>query len=225
MIQLGAILAVCWAYRERVGSLLHGLGRTESANRFFIMLMLGFLPAAVLGFLFHKLIKAYLFNPLTVAVALIVGGLLILWIERLHTQVRTQTVDDMRGRQALAIGFAQALAMCPGVSRSGATIMGGILLGLSRQAAAEFSFFLAIPTMFAATAYDLYKNHALLSLSDWPLFAVGFIAAFFSGLVAVRGLVRFVSRHTFNIFAWYRIAFGLLVLTSWKFGWVDWSPS
>ncbi len=223
VIQLGAILAVCWAYRDRVNAVVRGIGKDRQANRFVLILMLGFIPTGILGLLFNKIIKTYLFNPLTVASALIVGALVILWVESRPARPKVYSVDDMRGRQAFNIGLAQSLGMFPGVSRSGATIIGGMLLGLDRKAAAEYSFFLAIPTMFAATLYSVYKSRELFSWDFLPMFAVGFIAAFFAGIFAVKTMVRFVSNHTFKVFAWYRIAFGLLVLASWKFGWVDWS--
>ena len=225
VIQLAAILAVCWDYRERVIGVATGIGRRPEANRFVLNLFVGFLPAAVLGLLFYSIIKHYLFNPLTVAIALIVGGLLILWIERGHYHPDVDSVDRMRWPLALKVGFAQAMAMIPGVSRSGATIMGGLLLGLSRKAAAEFSFFLAIPTMLAATAYDVYRNRALLSLDDAAVFGVGFVCSFLAAMVAVKAFVRYVSHNSLAPFAWYRIAFGLFVLGSWHFGWVDWSTS
>ena len=179
--------------------------------------------AAVLGVLFHSAIKAYLFNPLTVAGALIVGGLLILYIEKRVYHPRYQSVDELSWQTSLKVGFAQALAMFPGVSRAGATIMGGVVFGLSRKAATEFSFFLAIPTMFAATAYDLYKNWGLLQLGDLPVFAVGFVASFVSAMLAVKALLKFVANHSFVVFAWYRIVFGVLVWASAYFGWVTWN--
>lgn len=225
VIQLAAILAVCWDYRVRLMTVAKGFGHEPAANRFVLLLFVGFLPAAVLGLLFHGTIKALLFNPITVATALVVGGFLILLIERRADRARIHEVDQMRWRDALKVGFAQALAMIPGTSRSGATIMGGLVFGLSRKTAAEFSFFLAIPTMFAATAYDLYKNWALLSANDLPVFAVGFVASFVSAMWAVKGFIRYVAHHSFAVFAWYRIAFGLLVLASWQFGWVDWSTA
>ena len=221
-IQLAAIFAVVWEYRVRLGHVATTLHREPASQRLAVNLMAGFLPAAVLGFLFYKEIKAYLFNPIVVASALIVGGLLILWAERRKHVITTETVDDLGWRRALAVGFAQALAMIPGTSRSGATIIGGLFLGMSRKAAAEFSFFLAIPTMFAATAYDLYKNWHLFDLSDVPMFAVGGVAAFISALVAVRTLIKFVSRHDYTVFAWYRIVFGGVVLLTAYTGVVDW---
>ncbi|MFA7293539.1 MAG: undecaprenyl-diphosphate phosphatase [Rhodocyclaceae bacterium] len=223
VIQLGAILAVCWDYRERLTRVALGLGSDTRAQRFVGLLFVGFLPAAVLGLLFHSTIKAVLFNPITVATALIIGGVLILYLEKRAYHPHIQAVDDMRWGDALKVGFAQALAMIPGTSRSGATIMGGLFFGLSRTTATEFSFFLAIPTMLAATAYDVYKNWALLRLEDLPVFAVGFIASFITAMWAVRSFIKFVSNHTFIAFAWYRIVFGLVVLlTAWT-GAVSWS--
>ncbi len=222
VIQLAAILAVCWDYRARIGRVVGGLKTDPAQRRFAGHILLAFLPAAVLGVMFHSTIKAYLFNPLTVAGALIVGGLAILYIEKRLYQPRYQSVDDLPWQTALKVGFAQALAMFPGVSRAGATIMGGVVFGLSRKAATEFSFFLAIPTMFAATAYDLYKNWDLLRLSDLPVFAVGFVTAFISAMLAVKALLKYVSNHSFVVFAWYRIAFGILVWASAYFGWVEW---
>ncbi|MBN8762763.1 MAG: undecaprenyl-diphosphatase [Thiobacillus sp. 63-78] len=221
-IQFAAILAVVWEYRARLGHALVNVTTEPASRRLAINLFVAFLPAAVLGFLFIKQIKHYLFNPIVVASALIIGGVLILWAERRKHVVRAETVDDMTWRDALKVGFAQALAMIPGTSRSGATIIGGLFFGLSRKTATEFSFFLAIPTMFAATFYDVFKNRALFSADDIGLFAVGSAASFISALLAVRGLIRFISRHDFTVFAWYRIVFGLLVLLSAYTGWVDW---
>jgi undecaprenyl-diphosphatase len=222
-IQLAAILAVVWEYRQRLGHAVVSMG-TEAKSRHFAMnLVVAFLPAAVLGFLFLKEIKHYLFNPTVVAVALIVGGVLILWAEKRQHVVRVQEVDDMGWRDALKVGFAQAVAMIPGTSRSGATIIGGLFFGLSRKAATEFSFFLAIPTMFAATSYDVIKNRHLFSLEDVPLFAVGGAASFVSAFLCVRWLIRFVSSHDFTPFAWYRIVFGVLVLATGYTGLIDWT--
>jgi len=225
VIQLGAILAVCWDYRARLGKMLRGLGSEPVEQRFASLLIIAFLPAAVLGLMFHSAIKAYLFNPLTVATALIAGGFIILYVERRAYHPRINSIDEMRWPDALKMGFAQALAMIPGTSRSGATIMGGLIFGLSRKTAAEFSFFLAIPTMFGATAYDLYKNWTLLKLEDLPVFAVGFVAAFIAGMWAVKTFIRFISNHTFAVFAWYRIVFGLVVLASAYTGLVNWTPA
>ncbi len=221
-IQFAAILAVVWEYRARLGHTVLSLRTEPASQRLAINLIVAFMPAAVLGLLFIKQIKFYLFNPIVVASALIIGGVLILWAERRTHVVRAETVDAMTWRDALKVGFAQALAMIPGTSRSGATIIGGLFFGLSRKTATEFSFFLAIPTMFAATFYDVFKNRALFSADDISLFAVGGIASFISALLAVRGLIRFISNHDFTVFAWYRIVFGVLVLLSAYMGWVDW---
>ncbi len=223
VIQLAAILAVCWDYRERLMRTVRGIKTDPVEQRFVSLLFIAFLPAAVLGLMFHSTIKALLFNPITVATALIVGGFIILYVEKRAYHPRIESVDDMRWPDALKVGFAQALAMIPGTSRSGSTIMGGLIFGLSRKTAAEFSFFLAIPTMFAATAYDLYKNWTLLHASDIPVFAVGFVFSFISAMWAVRGFIRFISNHTFVVFAWYRIVFGLVVLLSAYTGAVNWS--
>ncbi|MDD2744812.1 MAG: undecaprenyl-diphosphate phosphatase [Rhodocyclaceae bacterium] len=223
VIQLGAILAVCWDFRERISKVIGGLGNDPVQQRFASLVMVAFLPAAVLGLIFHSTIKTYLFNPLTVAMALIGGGILILYIERKAYHPRINAIDEMNWRDAVKVGFAQALAMFPGVSRSGATIMGGLIFGLSRKTATEFSFFLAIPTMFAATAYDLAKNWKLLQLADLPVFAVGFVASFIAAMLTVKALLRYVSSHDFSVFAWYRIVFGIVVLLSAQFGWVQWT--
>ncbi len=225
VIQLAAILAVCWEFRARLWTALAGLGAEATQRRFVANLVIAFTPAAVLGVLFHGAIKQYLFYPLPVAAAFIAGGLLILWVERREHRVTVETVDDMRWRDALKVGFAQALALIPGTSRSGATIIGALYFGMSRRAATEFSFFLAIPTMFGAVAFDVYQNRAILQGDDLGLFAVGFVASFASAFLAVRGLLRYISRHDFSVFAWYRIAFGLVVLVTAYTGLVDWSPA
>jgi len=221
-IQFAAILAVVWEYRARLAHTLTSITSEPASSRLAINLIVAFLPAAILGFLFLKQIKSYLFNPIVVASAFIIGGFLILWAERRQHVIHAESIDDMTWRDALKVGFAQALAMIPGTSRSGATIIGGLFFGLSRRAATEFSFFLAIPTMFAATFYDVYKNRDLFSMDDIALFAVGGTVSFISAFIAVRGLIRFISRHDFTIFAWYRIAFGIIVLISAQMGWVDW---
>jgi undecaprenyl-diphosphatase len=221
-IQFAAILAVVWEYRARLAHTLTSITSEAMSQRLAINLIVAFLPAAVLGFLFLKQIKAHLFNPIVVASAFIIGGLLILWAERRQHVIHAESVDDMTWRDALKVGFAQALSMIPGTSRSGATIIGGLFFGLSRRAATEFSFFLAIPTMFAATLYDVYKHRDLFSVDDIALFAVGGTVSFISAFFAVRGLIRFISRHDFTVFAWYRIAFGVIVLISAHMGWVDW---
>ena len=209
-IQLGAILAIVWLYRSR---LARALARATGESRgFAVSLLLAFLPAAIIGFLAHDFIKARLFSPEVVAVALIVGGIAILLIERLRPAERVDDAERVPPRIALGIGLAQILALIPGTSRSGATIMGAYCLGLSRKAAAEFSFFLAIPVMLAATLFDLFESRDLLTAADIPVFAIGFAVAFASALVVVRAFLDFVSRRSFAAFAWYRIAFGLLLL-------------
>jgi undecaprenyl-diphosphatase len=225
VIQLAAILAICWDYRARLMHVVSGLNKDPDARRFSGHIMLAFLPAAVLGVMFHSTIKFYLFNPITVAGALIAGGLVILYLEKRAYHPRIHEVDQMSWQVSLKVGFAQAMAMFPGVSRSGATIMGGLIFGLSRKTAAEFSFFLAIPTMLAATFYDVYRNWDLLRLEDLPVFAVGFVASFFSAMLAVRAFIHYVSSHSFVPFAWYRIVFGSIVLATAYFGWIDWSDA
>jgi len=218
VIQAGAILAVCWEYRARLWNALRGLFTEAAAQRFAVNLLIAFLPAAVLGLVFSRAIKSYLFAPVPVACAFVVGAVIIIWVERrARTRpgvVRITTVDAMRWTDALLIGCAQALALIPGTSRSGATIIGGMLFGLSRVAATEFSFFLAIPTLFAATGYSLWKDASLLSTQALPAFGVGFAAAFVSAFACVRWLIRYVSHHDFVPFAWYRIAFGAVILAT-----------
>lgn len=226
VIQTGAMLAIVWEFRARFLSTLSGFAKPGQARNFVVNLAVAFMPAAVLGLAFGKYIKAYLFKPVPVALAFIVGGFVILWVERRprdQSNARIRSVDDMDWRDALKVGCAQAFALIPGTSRSGATIIGGMLFGLSRRAATEFSFFLAVPTLVAAGLYDLYKNRGLLSLDDLGMFAVGFIAAFVSAFLCVRWLLRYIGSHDFKIFAWYRIVFGLLVLmTAWT-GLVNWT--
>lgn len=217
IIQLGAILAVCWEYRQRlINKVIHlrsQTNNTRAASRgFFVNLAIAFFPAALVGLLFHKQIKLYLFSPFTVACALIIGGIAILLIEKYLEHGETEIVEEMTPLQALKIGFAQTLSLVPGVSRAGATILGGIAAGLNRHAATEFSFFLAIPIMFAASSFDLLKSYQFLSASDLPIFAIGFVTAFISALLVIRILIRFVANHDFTVFAWYRIVFGLAVL-------------
>ena len=211
VIQFGAILGVVWDYRARVGRLITGIGNRHEQG-FILNLFIAFLPAAVVGLLTHHLITTYLFNPITVAGALIVGGVLILIIERLPLRVRVDSMENLSPLDALKIGIAQTFSLFPGVSRAGATIMGGLLAGLSRTAATEFSFLLAMPVMFAATFYELLKNLDLLHAQDIPLFTVGFVMSFITALVVVKAFLKFVSRHDFTSFALYRIVFGVLVL-------------
>ena len=222
VIQLGAILAVCWLYRQRIIDVLVHMWTKQDQRRFAINILIAFFPAVIFGLAFHSIIKTYLFNPITVAGALVVGGIAILWIEWRPRRARFETVDAIGWREALKVGLAQCLALFPGVSRAGATIMGGMVFGLSRRAATEMSFFLAIPTMLAATVYDVYKSRDILSADDLPVFAVGFITAFIFAMIAIKGLLRFISHHSFEAFAWYRICFGLIVLATAWLGWVDW---
>ena len=223
-IQTGAILAVIIVYWQKIRSTIQALPHSAAAQRFALNVFIGFVPAVVLGLLLGKAIKAHLFTPGVVASTFIIGGLIILWAERRPASaVRIHEVEDMRGRDALKVGLVQCLAMIPGTSRSGATIIGGMLLGLSRKAATDFSFYLAIPTLIGAGAYSLYKERALLSMADAPMFAVGLVVSFVSAWVCVRWLLRFISSHSFEVFAWYRIAFGLVVLLTSHFGLVSWS--
>lgn len=222
VIQSGAILAVCWEYRARIVHVLGNLGQTW-AQRFVLNLAVAFLPLALIGLAVGKAIKAHLFNPVTVATAFIVGGLIILWAEKRRHTVRIQEVEDLTIVDAVKLGFAQALALIPGTSRSGATIIGGLFIGLSRKAATEFSFFLAIPTLTMATLYELYKERALLSADDLGMWVVGFVAAFVSAFLCVRWLLRYIASHDFTVFAWYRIVFGIVVLATWQMGAVSWS--
>ncbi len=213
VIQLGAILAICWEYRARLLHVTRGLGRDPVAHRFVANLFIAFLPVAIVGLLFHKAIKAHLFQPFTVAIAFIIGGLIIYWVEKKRTyRPYIHDVDEMSWRDALTVGLAQVLSLIPGTSRSGATIIGGMVFGLSRQTATEFSFFLAIPVMFAASGYDLYKHWDVMNMQQAWIFLIGFIVAFFSAFIATKALVRFVASHSFMVFAWYRIAFGILLL-------------
>ena len=217
VIQLGAILAVVWLYRAKVFGTIARAPTDPNARRLLFNLFLAFLPSALVGYLVHGWVKAHLFNPVTVAGALVVGGLAILIIEWWNPPARITTPDGLPASIALGIGLAQVLSLFPGVSRSGATIMGGLGLGLSRTAATEFSFFLAIPTMMAATVFELYQSRSLLAGADLPVLAVGFVVAFVSAIIVVRAFLSFVSRHTFVPFAWYRIAFGgVLLLYYWK---------
>lgn len=222
-IQLGAILAVCWEYRRKLLAVVTGLSSDPKARNFFINVTVAFIPAAIFGLLMGKAIKSHLFSPVPVALAFILGGLVILWAERRKHTIRVHDVDDMDWLDALKVGLAQCFALIPGTSRSGATIIGGLFFGLSRKAATEFSFFLAIPTLTAAGLYDLYKARALVDAQMTGVLAVGAIVSFFSALVAVRGLIRYISRHDFTLFAWYRIAFGAVVLLTAYWDVVSWS--
>ncbi|HEX7951579.1 MAG TPA: undecaprenyl-diphosphate phosphatase [Burkholderiales bacterium] len=223
VIQCGAILAIVWEYRTRLGSVLARLPSDMQARRFVMNLFVAFVPVAILGLLFGKAIKAVLFKPVPVAIAFIVGGLVILWAERRKHSITVNSVDEMTWKDALKIGLAQTLALIPGTSRAGSTIIGGLFFGLSRRAATEFSFFLAIPVLFAASAYELFKHRNTLSADDLGLLAVGLVAAFASAFVCVRWLLRYITRHDFTVFAWYRIAFGMVVLVTAYTGAVNWT--
>lgn len=225
IIQLGAILAVVWEFRPKIFEIVKGLPTERNAQRFTINLLIAFFPAVMLGVLFADTIHEYLFNPITVAVALVVGGIVMLWAEQRNHVVSVEHVDDMGWSDALKIGFVQCLAMIPGTSRSGSTIIGGLLFGLSRKAATEFSFFLAMPTMVGAAVYSGYKYRDLFQPNDLPVFALGFVTAFIFAMIAVRGLLKFIANHSYAAFAWYRIGFGLLILATWLFGWVNWTAA
>jgi undecaprenyl-diphosphatase len=222
VIQLAAILAVCWEYRQRLWKVTETLATDPKSRRFAVNVLLAFMPAALLGVMFADAIKRYLFAPVPVSLAFIVGGIVILWIERRPRSVRVSAVEGMERSDALWVGVAQAFALIPGTSRSGATIMGGLLRGLSRRTATEFSFFLAIPTMFAATVFEVFKARDTLNGNDLAVIGVGSIASFVSAAFAVRALIRYVSGHNFKIFAWYRIAFGFVILGTWYFDLVKW---
>jgi undecaprenyl-diphosphatase len=234
-IQTGAMFAVMWEYRARLKSTLSGITSEAVAQRFARNLLVAFIPAAIFGFLLGGWVKSALFHPVPVALAFVVGGFIILWVERRHRQkygdmdmqgtrrARVETVDDMSLMDALKVGLVQCLALIPGTSRSGATIIGAMLMGFSRKCATEFSFFLGIPTLIAAGAYSLLKQRHALHINDLPMFAVGLVFAFFSALVCIRWLIRYVSTHDFTIFAWYRIVFGGIVLLTAYTGWVTWA--
>ncbi|MDP2416839.1 MAG: undecaprenyl-diphosphate phosphatase [Hydrogenophaga sp.] len=225
VIQTGAIMAIVSLYAAKLWETLVGLPTQRQAQRFTVNVLVGFFPAALAGVLFIDFIKGVLFNPVVVAMGFIVGGLVILWAEHLQkkgARVHIDDVDNVRWQDALKVGLVQCTALVPGVSRSGATIIGAMLLGFNRKSATEFSFFLAIPMLFGAAAYDIYKNHDLLSTADIPFFTVGLVVSWLSAWVCVKWLLRFVGHHTFVPFAWYRIAFGGLILLTASQGWVDW---
>lgn len=234
-IQTGAMFAVIWEYRTRIGATVAGILRDSTAQRFALNVLIAFIPAVVLGLAFARAIKAHLFAPVPVAIAFVAGALIILWVEARHRRfygvrdlegtrhARVQSVDDMTALDALKIGLAQCAALIPGTSRSGATIIGGMIFGLSRQAATEFSFYLAIPTLIGAGAYSLWKQRETLAAADVPLFAIGAVVSFVSALVCIRWLIRYVSTHDFRVFAWYRIAFGVVILATSYSGLVAWA--
>lgn len=222
-IQTGAILAVIIVYWQKIRTTVVALPTQRQAQRFALNVLIAFLPAVLLGLLLGKAIKEHLFTPAVVATTFILGGFVILWAERRQkTAVRIEDVDQMTAFDALKVGLVQCLAMIPGTSRSGATIIGGMLLGLSRKAATDFSFYLAIPTLIGAGAYSLYKDRGLLTWQDLPMFSVGLVFSFISAWACVRWLLRYISSHSFTPFAWYRIAFGIVVLLTWSMGWVEW---
>ena len=229
-IQSGAMCAVLWEYRARIASTLTGIVGDPVAQRFAINVLVAFFPALVLGALFGEAIKSVLFKPLPVAIAFVVGAFVILWVERKGGGVarpdanarRIESVDAMTWRDALKVGLAQCVALIPGTSRAGATIIGGLLFGMSRPAATEFSFYLALPTLFGAGAYALWKARHTLSSADAAVLGIGTLVAFASALVCIRWLIRYVSTHDFRAFAWYRIAFGVVILATAQLGWVDW---
>ncbi len=225
-IQTGAIFAVILVYWQKIRDTVVGLSTEKQAQRLALNVLVAFVPAVILGLLFGKTIKAHLFNPVVVASAFIVGGFIILWAEKRHDHnaaaARVEDADNMTLMDALKVGVVQCFAMIPGTSRSGATIIGGMLLGLSRKAATDFSFYLAIPTLMGAGVYSLYKERALLSLADLPMFGVGLLFSFLSAWVCIRWLLRYIATHSFVMFAWYRIVFGLLVLLTAQMGWVNW---
>jgi len=227
VIQAGAMLAVCWEYRRRIIDVIRNFSSDVAARRFVANLLVAFLPAVILGLMFGKFIKAHLFAPVPVALAFIIGAFVILIVERRNRfnedSLRIHSVDEMTMLDAFKVGCAQCFALIPGTSRSGASIIGGMAFGLSRQAATGFSFFLAIPTLFGATIYSLFKERALLSVADLPMFGVGALAAFISAFFCVRWLLRYSSSHDFMIFVWYRIVFGVLILISAATGWVVWA--
>ena len=234
-IQTGAMFAVIWEYRAKLSATVAGILRERTAQRFAINVVIAFAPAVVFGLALGSLIKAQLFHPVPVALAFIIGGLIILWVERRHHRAfgerdlqgarvsRVESVDDMSPLDALKVGLVQCAALIPGTSRSGATIIGGMLFGLSRKAATEFSFYLAIPTLIGAGIYSMWKQRGLFVDADIPVFAVGLIFAFGSALICIRWLIRYLSTHDFTVFAWYRIAFGGIILLTAYLGWVDWA--
>jgi undecaprenyl-diphosphatase len=226
VIQAAAMLAVWWEFSTRINAVFRGMFNDPKQQKFILNLVVAFLPLAILGLLFGSMIKAVLFQPVPVAIAFIVGGFVILWAEARQkanpTAMRVQSVDDMTVLDAFKVGCAQAIALIPGTSRSGSTIIGGMLFGLPRKVATEFSFYLAIPTILVATVYDLIKHRDMLTAADLPLFSLGSLASFVSAFLCIRWLLRYISSHDFTLFAYYRIAFGILVIASSHYGWVVW---
>ena len=225
IIQGAAILAVCWEYRVKLWNITLSLFSDGNARRFALNLLVAFIPLAAMALLFGNAIKSALFNAITVAVALIVGGVIILWAEKRRHVERIASADDIRPGDALKVGLIQMLALFPGTSRSAATILGGLFIGMSRRAATEFSFFIAIPTLLGATIYELWKVRHEMSAAEATPLAISSVVAFISALLSIRFLIRFVSRHSFAVFAWYRIIFGGIILATWAFGWVNWTDA
>ncbi|WP_261508661.1 undecaprenyl-diphosphate phosphatase [Burkholderia multivorans] len=227
VIQFGAILAVCWEYRQRIASVVTGLPSRPDARRFALNVVIATIPAIALGLLLEKKIKAVLFSPVPVAFALVVGGAIILWAEARQRErrepPRVQSIDELTLLDALKVGVAQCFALIPGMSRSGSTIIGGMLFGLERRVATEFSFFLAIPIIFGATLYETVKDWHAFTVDALGLFVLGLVSAFVSAFVCVRWLLRYVATHDFTVFAWYRIVFGLFVLLVGYSGWLNWA--
>lgn len=224
VIQVGAILAICWEYRAKLSYVARGLMHDTLSQKFLLNLIIAFIPLAALGAAFGSQIKTMLFKPIPVALAFIIGAFVIIWAEKREHQIRIMDISDLTTLDAFKLGLAQALALIPGTSRSGATIIGGLFFGLSRKAATEFSFFLAIPTLTVASIYDLYKHRDLIALkTDLICISAGMLAAFFSAIFAVKALLRYISHHNFILFAWYRIVFGLIVLITAYSGAVRWT--
>ncbi len=222
VIQGAAILAVCWEYRVKLWSILISLFNDANARKFAVNLFVAFLPLAVIGLIFKNKIEDVLFKPIPVALALVIGGVIILWAEKRKHVERIATVDDIRPVDAGKVGLIQVLALIPGTSRSAATILGGLFMGMSRRAATEFSFFIAIPTLLGATAYELWKARHTLSAETAAPIALSSVIAFISALISIRFLLRFISRHSLSVSAWYRLVFGDIVLLAWWLGWGNW---
>lgn len=224
LIQLGAILAILTVYFGKILRLLLDIPRDARTRRFILAVLLAFLPAAVIGAVLHKFIKEILFNsPTTICLSLVIGGIVLLIVDKMRLEPRYHDAMDIPLGKAVAIGFCQCLAMIPGVSRSGSTIVGALLLGTDKRAATEFSFFLAMPTMVGAAVYSGYKYRDLFQPADLPVFAIGFVTSFIFAMIAVKALLKFIASHSYAAFAWYRIAFGLVILATWQFGWIDWT--
>jgi undecaprenyl-diphosphatase len=222
IVQGAAILAVCWEYRLKLWNVTVSLLSDSNARRFAINLLVAFIPLATIGLMFKDEIEAVLFAPVPVALALVIGGVVILWAEKRKHVESIPGVDDIKPKDAMKVGIIQTLALLPGTSRSAATILGGLFIGMSRRAATEFSFFIAIPTLIGATVYELWKARDLLTTAEATPLAISSVVAFISALLSIRFLIRFVSRHSFAVFAWYRIVFGGVILATWALEWAEW---